>query len=420
MRVAIVEPQPRGGLLHYAVQLGDALAARGHAVDLITPRGNELIGKTRHARMRAVLTPTVPSSAAPAVRGRVHRVVRRGGVALRQTRAWIRAVAEVRRGHYDAVIIDADVSLPPAAFGAWALTRFARAAAVTDICHNAQAFTRGSGEELLDMNPLSRSILRRTYPRFDLVFVHGERTLAEFRSVWPHSRLAVIPHGDERLFSADPPPPSDEEHILFFGDWRKGKGIPVLMDAFDEIAARRSRASLTIAGTPFPKELDLAALRDWAQAHGGRVTLVDRYVPIEEVPGLFGRARVVVAPYLAGYQSGVVHLAMTMARAVVATDVGDVTTVVVDGQTGLLVKPGDAPALASALERVVSQPELAASLGAAARRRVMEGSSWEEVAAQLESKLTAVVTDFAQPPRAAAVATRASRNAEEPTETRPE
>jgi len=44
MRIAVVESAAHGGLLHYAAQLANALADRGHDVELITARGNELLG----------------------------------------------------------------------------------------------------------------------------------------------------------------------------------------------------------------------------------------------------------------------------------------------------------------------------------------------------------------------------------------
>jgi len=92
---------------------------------------------------------------------------------------------------------------------------------------------------------------------------------------------------------------------------------------------------------------------------------------------------VVVAPYLTGYQSGVVHLAMTMGRAVVCSDVGDLRLAVRDGVTGLLVAKEDPAALAEALERVLDDPALAARLGDAGRREVLSSSSWATVAEEV-------------------------------------
>ena len=174
--------------------------------------------------------------------------------------------------------------------------------------------------------------------------------------------------------------------MLFFGDLRRHKGLEVLREAFDLVAARRARARLTVARTPAPADLDPASLLAWARASDGRVEVRLGYVPLAEVADLFACARVVVTPYLAGYQSGVLHLAMTMGRAVVTSDVGDLAAAAGDG--ALTVPPGDAVALAAALERVLAEPGLAARLGAAGRRRSESSASWEATAAAFEQAIS--------------------------------
>lgn len=382
VRLAIVETSPHGGLLHYAVQLGDALARRGHAVDLIAARDNELRDHDGPARMRPVLARCAPSAAAPPA-GAAY-LARRAAIALRLALAWARVLREARAGRYDAVIVG-DFALSLTAGAALLLTALPGRAPLAEICHNVRPYNKWGGAQLHESSPLLLWLLRRLYPRFGVVLVHGERSRAEFDAAWAPARAAVIPHGDERIFG-EPPPAAGEERVLFFGDWRKVKGLPVLMDAFDLLCARRPDARLTIAGTPAP-EGDPAAVRRWAAQHGERVTLVDRYVPVDDVAGVFAGARVVVAPYLVASQSGVVHLAMTLGRAVVASDVGDLSSAVADGCSGLLVAPADAVALAAALERVLADPALAARMGAEGRRRVLEHSSWEVVAERVEAEL---------------------------------
>ena len=71
--------------------------------------------------------------------------------------------------------------------------------------------------------------------------------------------------------------------------------------------------------------------------------------------------------------------------AAVATAVGGVPELVDDGITGLLVPAGDAPALAAALERILCDQELAARLGAAARRKVEQSFS---IAGQVDRLLS--------------------------------
>jgi glycosyltransferase involved in cell wall biosynthesis len=385
MRVAFVETSPFGGNLHYAAQFADALAERGNRVDLIVPNGNELEGRNGRAEMRAILTPTVRTTKGRPP-GALARFVRRAVVATRLTRCWAEVVRASRSDHYDLVVINAAIYYTVAALALLILTLIPGCPPTVFICHEVQR--KGHDDKLTGTSGVLGFLIARLFPRFRLILVHGEKSRAEFEASWPFAQLATIPHGDERLFADEPPPASDEERILFFGNWRREKGVSIMMEAFDTIVARRPEARLTLAGTPYPEEVDLPALTSWASAHGDRVELIDRYVPLEEVPAVFASARVLAAPYLQALQSGVVHLAMTMARAVVASDVGDLGSVIADGETGLLVPPGDAAALAEALERLLADPVLARQMGEAGRQRVLSASSWQEVAEQFDAAVS--------------------------------
>jgi glycosyltransferase involved in cell wall biosynthesis len=385
VRIAVLEPTDRGGLLHYSFQLAEALAGRGHDVDLIAARSNELAGRARLARMRAVLPAAVKEMARP--QSRAGYATRRAAVAARLARGWVRILWETRPGRYDVVLHGADIGLTPNALATLLMTVVPGRPRLVRIAHNVRAFNRWGGEDMFDTSRLGGVLLRRLYPRFDLVLVHGESSRAELQALAEGTAVSVIPHGDERVFSAEPPPPSEEERVLFFGDWRKVKGLPDLMEAFDQLAARRPSARLTVAGTPSPEDWDPAVLREWARGHAGRVELIDRYVPVEDVAATFGRARVVATPYVAGYQSGVIHLAATMARPVVTSDVGDLPRAVDDGATGRVVPARDPARLADALEAVIADPDGAARMGEEARRRLLAESSWERVAERVEAEL---------------------------------
>ena len=229
--------------------------------------------------------------------------------------------------------------------------------------------------------------MQSLYSRLDVVFVHGERSREEFFEAWSARRVEVIPHGNEELLAeAVPASPSSEERVLFFGEWRRAKGINELMAAFDLLVGDRPDARLTIAGVPTP-DADPNRVRAWAQGHYGAGTIIDRYIEISEVPGLFASARVVATPYIASSQSGVVHLAMTMGRAVVASDVGLLPGTVIDGETGRIVPGGDVKSLREALAEVLADPELATRLGEAGRRRALTEFSWDSVAERVQAAL---------------------------------
>jgi len=59
--------------------------------------------------------------------------------------------------------------------------------------------------------------------------------------------------------------------------------------------------------------------------------------------------------------------------------IGGITDIVEDGVSGLLVPPGDAPALAAALGRLAGAPDLAAGLGEAGYRRLRERFDWDAI-----------------------------------------
>jgi glycosyltransferase involved in cell wall biosynthesis len=385
MRIVIIEPFPNGGLLHYSTQLADALAERGNDVDLVVARGHELADRPGPARRRAVLPPD--ATPLPTNPTRLQIKIRRARTAMRLISTWTQIAREVRSSDHDAILLGGGFDMAFNALAGLFVTHQRSRTPITLICHNVRPYNRWGGRELyVDSGP-TIALLRRLYPSFDLVFVHGERSKLEFEATWPPTQLAVIPHGDESLFADDPPPPATEPRILFFGAWNKVKGLPLLMEAFDELVQRRPEVRLTIAGPSAHAEGEAARVLAWASERGEHVEVRPGYVPIDDVKGLFARARVVVMPYFTAYQSGVVHLAMTMSRATVATDVGDLPEAVTDGVTGLIVPPRDPHALANALDRVVGDASLANRLGAAGHARTLEGSSWDAVAERVEESL---------------------------------
>jgi D-inositol-3-phosphate glycosyltransferase len=102
---------------------------------------------------------------------------------------------------------------------------------------------------------------------------------------------------------------------------------------------------------------------------------------------MFGQARVVAVPYVRAMQSGVAHLAYGFGRPVVGSDVGDIPSVVRNGENGILVPPRNPGELAEALLMPLADPAFASRLGAAGRQRVQRESSWAVVAAKVEDGL---------------------------------
>lgn len=165
----------------------------------------------------------------------------------------------------------------------------------------------------------------------------------------------VIPSG------VDLPPKIGDEaeppEILYAGRLSREKGVLELIEAAQGL-------KLVVAGD--------GPLRD-------RVPMARGFVQHDELQHLFARAAVVACPSRReGF--GVACLeAMAHGRPVVATGVGGLRDLVVDGETGIVVPPRDPVALRSALERLLGDPELRHRLGAAGRERARAEFSWERI-----------------------------------------
>lgn len=145
--------------------------------------------------------------------------------------------------------------------------------------------------------------------------------------------------------------------LLYVGDLRRDKGVHILLEAYRRLV---SPPSLVLAGrSPTPDAWDFPDGVYWAGELGH-----------EAVVSLFRNARAVIVPSVwADPCPTVVLEAMAAGRPVVAAASGGILDMVVDGQTGLLVPPGDADALARAMTRILREPETARSFGAAGRDR---------------------------------------------------
>jgi glycosyltransferase involved in cell wall biosynthesis len=185
--------------------------------------------------------------------------------------------------------------------------------------------------------------------------IAASAALAESAQALGAADVRVIPTG------VDLPPEVGEEatppEVLYAGRLSPEKGVEDLVEA-------AAGMKLVVAGD--------GPLRAGVPAALG-------FVPHDELDRLYARAAVVACPSRReGF--GVACLeAMAHARPVVATGVGGLLDLVVDGETGLVVPPRDPAALRAALERLLADGELRRRLGAAGRERARERFSWDVV-----------------------------------------
>jgi glycosyltransferase involved in cell wall biosynthesis len=218
-----------------------------------------------------------------------------------------------------------------------------------------------------------------------LILLNGnDRAFALERCWKDEAAIDLVPHGVSARFLADAPPPDHPRGrgILFCGTWDATKGVPYLASAFSRLVesgatlqAGGAPATLTVLGGGVPAEHIRAAFSEIARP---RVTIVDR-VAEEEVVAAYRSHDVLAFP--STYEGfGMVLLeAMTQRLPVVATPAGCADALVQHEDTGLIVPPRDAGALADALARLLAEPVLRARLADAAFRRVRD-MSWTRTA----------------------------------------
>lgn len=410
MRIFVIEPLAVGGMIHYAYQLCTALAEQGADVTLVTTAAYEMAAYPHNF---TVLTPLRlwpafdPHSSQPprhklARLGRkLHWQARRAGRALRLLHEWIKLSRFLLHQRPD-IVQFGKINFPFEAFFLAYLRR--RGLRLTDICHEFELREQASGSLLQQaFARLSNQLYHHVYNQFALIFLHGESNRQRFLSLFPVPAgvTHVIDHGNEMVFTREHGGAAARQMlqqryqipdaavartapiILFFGNLTASKGVPDLLRAF-ALLQQQARARLIIAGYP-TKYIDIGELHDLAAASGIAADVIfdTRYIPFAEVGPLMEMATVVAYPYHSSSQSGALQVAYSFGRPVVATRVGGLPDVVEEGRSGLLVPAQDPPALAAALLRLVSDPALAATMGAHARHLSETRFAWGPIAQQI-------------------------------------
>ena len=184
--------------------------------------------------------------------------------------------------------------------------------------------------------------------------------------------------------------------VVFVGRITRQKGLPYLMRACHDLPPETQ--IVLLAGAPDTKEIAAEVeglaiqLRNARDENG--VIWVQEMLPKHEVVQVLTHATVFVCPSI--YEPmGIVNLeAMACETAVVATATGGIPEVVADGETGVLVpieQLGDGSGtpvdpdkfvadLAAAMSKLIKDPQRAATMGLAGRRRAVDHFSWSRIA----------------------------------------
>jgi glycosyltransferase involved in cell wall biosynthesis len=166
--------------------------------------------------------------------------------------------------------------------------------------------------------------------------------------------------------------------VLFYGRLSPYKGLEVLYEAAPLVAERVPGVRFVVAGRPVRGYQLPPAPR---LPNGGQVEVIADYISNARLAELLQSTRVVACPYVDATQSGVALTGLAFEKPVVATRVGGIPEYIEHGQTGLLVPPRDAAALADALVALLTDAALDERLRAAIARLGRAGRlDWADAA----------------------------------------
>jgi starch synthase len=232
----------------------------------------------------------------------------------------------------------------------------------------------------------TKADILRSYPEVDAArvhVIHNGIDVAQYRK--SAATDALLKYG------VDPAAP----YVLFVGRITRQKGVMHLVDGVKHLPA--GMQVVLCAGAPDTPEIEeeMRVHVETARAAGGNIVWIEKMVSKAEAIELYSNCRVFCCPSV--YEPfGIINLeAMACGAPVVASAVGGIPEVVVDGVTGCLV-PFDADPvtgfpmdgnrfardLAARIAELMADPSLCARMGAAGRRRVEETFAWQAIAAQ--------------------------------------
>ena len=203
------------------------------------------------------------------------------------------------------------------------------------------------------------------------------------RATTPNTRCEVVHNAVDldRFRPADRPDPALLESLRvqpgqptvgIVGNLQEVKGHRYFLEMAARISRRDPRAVFLVLGDDIQTG---GAFRTHLETLARELRVHDRVRFLgfrDDVPAVIQAMDVVVCPSLEEPFGRVVVEAGACAKPVVASRVGGIPEIIVDGQTGILVAPADADALAHAVEPLLAEPTRATRIGQAARRHVVK------------------------------------------------
>jgi glycosyltransferase involved in cell wall biosynthesis len=240
----------------------------------------------------------------------------------------------------------------------------------------------GSRREVLtgDKSRLQRAGQHAAYRLAHAVVANSSAAVAQLeREGVPSRKIRLIPNGVDADRFALRAPDGPLRRIAMVANLRAEKGHDVLIDAAPAILAAHPDAEFLLAGDG--PQADALATRARQRGVADRIVFLGA---CGNVPDVLAGSDLFVLPSRSEALPNAVIEAMAAGLPVVASEVGGIPELIANGVTGLMVRPGDAGALATAIVHLLDHPEQAAALGQAARDHVTREFGFGRLVARVE------------------------------------
>lgn len=241
-----------------------------------------------------------------------------------------------------------------------------------------------SGEDrMFKGQPLRRAIVMKlmsNHPNLLCYSAYSEQMMREYYPNAGRNYCASVWVGPMDFLTRYPdlPAPSDTPTVLFAGRLSRYKGADVMLKAWKIISQKHPNARLLMVGAG----VESPAIQKQVDELPS-VQFINRYVSNKQMAECFSQCHLVAMPYLDATQSGIQATAVAFEKPVVASRVGAIPEMLDEGESGLLVPPGDVDALASAIGVCLSDASLMAHLQQGAARLHQGRLAWSLLSEQI-------------------------------------